>query len=122
MNKKDIEYIYDRLRIIQGSSSRLNMSSVFDVKNFIEVLEKNALIAELAFPQEVFAENNICICFDWYKNHKNNKLDILSIYFSGDNTFTFESFLDSIDTHTIKQCEIKEDLDEVFLIHLKHFN
>jgi hypothetical protein len=122
MNRKDIEYIYDRLRVVQGSSNRVSISSVFDIKYFLEILEKNALINELKFPTEIFAENNVYICFDWYKNINKKKLDILSLYFSGDNTFTMESFLDSIGTHTIKQYEIKEDLDEVFLVHLKHFN
>jgi len=122
MNKKDIQHIYDRLKIIQGSSSNLNVFSIFSVKYFLEILEKNALINELKLPTEIFAENNSSICLDWYRNVNKKKLDILSLYFNGDNTFTMESFLDSIGTHTIKQYEIKEDLDEIFLIHLKHFN
>jgi hypothetical protein len=122
MNKKDIEYIYERLKILQISNPGVHINSIFNIKTFLDILEKNVLLYDLKLPSDILIENTSLICLDWFKNYKSNKLDIMSLHFSGDENFIFESYLDSLGTHTIKQCEIKEDLDELFLIHLKHFN
>jgi hypothetical protein len=122
MNKKDIEYIYERLKILQISNPGVHINTIFNIKTFLDILEKNVLIYDLKLPSDILIENTSLICLDWFKNYKSNKLDIMSLNFGGDDNFIFESYLDSLGTHTIKQCEIKEDLDELFLIHLKHFN
>jgi hypothetical protein len=122
MNKKDIEYIYERLKILQISNPGVHINATFNIKTFLDILEKNVLLYDLKLPSDILIENTSLICLDWFKNYKSKRLDIMSLRFSGDENFIFESYLDSLGTHTIKQCEIKEDLDELFLIHLKHFN
>lgn len=122
MNKKDIEYLYERIKVLQLSNSGIHIKAVFDIKNFLEILEKNVLLNDLKAPSDISIENTNLICLDWFKNFKSNKLDIMSLYFSGDENFIFESYLDTLGTRAVKQCDIKEDLDELFLIHIKHFN
>jgi hypothetical protein len=47
---------------------------------------------------------------------------MFTITFIGNGWITYESWLDTIQTTIKKVVEIKEELDEILMIHIKHFN
>lgn len=122
MDSRQLNKIHERLKIIQVAYSRVFIESVLDAKRFLEILEKNIILSEIPKPTDVSAELDGSVCFEWVQVNSQGKLDIFSIYTIGDGTLFCEAFLDSIGTTLKKTTDIKEDLDEVLLIHVKHFS
>jgi hypothetical protein len=119
---KQRDYIEERLKIIHLAYSRVFLESVLDTKRFLEVLAKNIMLEEIPNPTDILPEADGRICLEWSKITTKGKLDLFNIYFNGDGTIVYEAFLDSLGTELKKNTEIKEDLDEVLLIHIKHFS
>lgn len=122
MELKHIQKIYERLRIIQIVYSHICIDAVLDTKRFLEVLEKNVLLSDIPQPTDILAESNGSVCIEWSKITPDAKMDLFNVYMIGDGTMVYEAFLDSLGTTLKKNADIKDDLDEILLIHIKHFN
>lgn len=121
MTLKQLQKIHERLRIIQLAYSRVYIESVLDAKRFLEILEKNIILNEIPMPTDVLAEQDGRVCIEWSNITKEGKLDLFNVYTIGDSTLYYESYLDSIGTTLKKTTELKEDLDELLVVHVKHF-
>jgi hypothetical protein len=118
---KQLQKIHDRLRVIQVAYSRVPLQAVLDCKIFLEILEKNIILSEVPNVSDVAVEG-ATMYLEWSNISKQGKLDMFTITFIGNGWITYESWLDTIQTTIKKVVEIKEELDEILMIHIKHFN
>ncbi len=121
METKQLQKIHDRLRVIQVAYSRVPLQAVLDCKIFLEILEKNIILSEVPNVSDVAVEG-ATMYLEWSNISKQGKLDMFTITFIGNGWITYESWLDTIQTTIKKVVEIKEELDEILMIHIKHFN
>lgn len=121
METKQLQKIHDRLRVIQVAYPRVPLQAVLDCKIFLEILEKNIILSEVPNVSDVAVEG-ATMHLEWSNISKQGKLDMFTITFIGNGWITYESWLDTIETTIKKVVEIKEELDEILVIHIKHFN
>ena len=122
IRSRDLSSIYERLRVLQIGSSNFLLPAILDSKRLLDHVDKHILINDFTLPDYIDVENKDTLCFDWFKNINEKQVDIFSIYFTGNGKFTFESFMDSLGTHSCESYSIEEDLHELFIIHLNHFS
>ena len=130
MIKKEAEKIFDYLKVIQTVYNRFSWDNQRAKPISIETISKTRifltnLITQLGLdnipkPEDVYPMTNGNIGIDWVK-FVDNKLDVFVIEIGKNGSLKYYSYLDSLGTTFEKETVISEIIEEMMIIHLKHF-
>ena len=132
MDNKHLDSILDYLKVIRTVYARpnwagnlergINSDAIANFRNFWEILNKNIPLIEVQNPKQIFPHPEGWIGIEWEKVSKDPYyMDLFYVYITPTEKLVFESDLGSLGTTLYKECELKDELDEQLLIHIKHF-
>ena len=133
MNGKSLTNILDYLKVIRtvysspnwggGHEDPVTTDAIANFRNFWDILPKNIPLEEIPEPNRIFPHKEGLIGIEWEKVSKSPYyMDLFYVFISPNEQLIYESDLGSLGTGLTFVSELKEDLDEQLLIHIKHFS
>ena len=130
MTKKELEEVFDYLRVLQSvynmyswdgrRAKPISVDTVTQVRIFLNYLVSQVGLENIPKPDEVSPNPNGTIEIDWVKID-DKKMDLFSVGVFKSGELFYSSILDTLGTQSRSTSKISEFLDEVLILHLKHF-
>jgi hypothetical protein len=133
MNSKEYTELLDYLKIIQfvynkhgwsheNRSVPISIEVISQTRNFLTVLTNQVPLQDIPKPDEIYPVENGDIGIDWFKINEKGEMDLFYVHVRRDGSLNYKSSFDSLKTSIDKTTVISDILDELLLIHIKHFN
>jgi hypothetical protein len=133
MNNKELTEVLDYLKVIQcvynnhgwSDSKRsrpISVRTISQVRNFLTALTAQVPLIDIPKPDEVYPVEDGSVGIDWFRITEKGEMDLFYVHVKRDGSITYKSSFDSLKTSIEKTTMISDILDELLLIHIKHFN
>lgn len=132
MTSKDLNEILDYLKIIQVVYGRpgwaaqrsmgVDVATVSAVRKFFNSLCNQLPLETIAKPTDVYPVPTGDIGIEWSNLTSEGQLDLFYVEIKKDFSLKYRSVLDTLETSIENRSTISDTMDEVLLIHIKHFN
>lgn len=120
---KILQFVYDRRGWRDNSKAEpVSIETISQTRNFFTALTSQIPLKDIPKPDEIYPVENGDIGIDWFLISPKGEMDLFYIHVRRDGSLRYRSSFDSLGTSIDKETKISDVLDELLLIHIKHFD